>query len=187
MLAAYPEEMPAQLHLSVLQNPNDPQPLASTLTNPSRDVLTALSQTATFDPSPALAANQTYYLMVEMAVPEGKVNICGPISLSLNSGGQITQQTLDTFEPCTVSVESPYILPFIPQVDGTLGQVVLGHTVNPDASRTAAPKTLSLSFPASRTRAQTHQRPRHPYRGNSTQPTIRAAIRILSSSTNRSW
>ena len=142
--AAYPEEMPAQLHLSVLQNPNDPQPLASTLTNPSGDVLTALSQTATFDPAPALAANQTYYLLVEMAVPEGRVNICGPVTLSLNSGGQITQQTLDTFEPCTVTVESPYILPFIPQVDGTLGEVVLGHTVNPDASRTSTPKTLSL-------------------------------------------
>ncbi len=145
-VAAYPEEVPAQLHLSVLQNPNDPQPLASTFTNSSQDVLTALSQTATFDPAPALAANQTYYLKFEMTTPEGRVNVCGPVSLSLNSGGQITQQTLDAPEPCTVTVESPYILPFVPQVDGTLDQVVLGHTVNPDAARTSAPKTLSLTI-----------------------------------------
>ena len=145
-VAAYPEEVPAQLHLSVLQNPGDPQPLASTFTNSSQDVLTALSQTATFDPAPALAANQTYYLKLETATPEGTVNICGPVSFSFNSGGQVTQQTLDAFEPCTVTVESPYLLPFTPQVDGTLNQVVLGHTVNPDAPSTSAPKTLSLSI-----------------------------------------
>ena len=105
-VAAYPEEVPSQLHLSVLQNPNDAQPLASTFTNSSQDVLTALSQTATFDPQPALAANQTYYLKFEMTSPEGRVNICGPMSISINTGNQTSDQTVDASEPCTVTVDS---------------------------------------------------------------------------------
>jgi YYY domain-containing protein len=143
-VAAYPDELPAQLQLSVLQNPNDTQPLASTFTNSSQDVLKALSQSATFDPAPALAANQTYYLKFEMTTPEGRVNVCGPISLTLNNGGGTTQQTVDASEPCTVTVASPFILPFVPQVDGTLTQVSVEHAINPDAATTSAPKALSL-------------------------------------------
>jgi YYY domain-containing protein len=145
-VAAYPEEVPSQLHLSILQNPNDTLPLASTFTNSSQDVVTALSQTATFGLPPALAANQIYYLKLETTTPDGRVNICGPIRLLLNSGGQTSEQILDATEPCTISIENPYILPFVPQVDGTLNQVTLGHTVDPDAVTSPAPKTLSLSI-----------------------------------------
>ena len=143
-VAAYPEEVPSQLHLSVLQNPNDIQPLASTFTNSSQDVVTALSQTATFDPPPTLAANRTYYLKFEITTPEGRVNICGPMSISIDMGNQTSQQTIDASEPCTVTVDSPYLMPFVPEVDGTLTQVVLEHAVNPDAVTSPSAKTLSL-------------------------------------------
>jgi YYY domain-containing protein len=143
-VAAFPEEPPAELQLSVLENPNDTLPLAFTFTGSSPDALTALSQTATFDPAPALAAGQTYYLKFEMASPAGRVDLCGPVTLFLNSLGQTSEQTEDVSRPCTVTLQNPYILPFVPQVDGTLDQVILGHTVNPDAITTSAPKTLSL-------------------------------------------
>ena len=66
------------------------------------------------------------------------------MSISINMGNQISDQIVDASEPCTVAVDSPYILPFVPQVDGTLSQIFLERTVNPDAVTTPATQALSL-------------------------------------------
>ena len=59
-VAAFPTETPSELHLTVWQNLNDPQPLASTFTVPASEVPSAdSSQTANFDQAPLRTANQT--------------------------------------------------------------------------------------------------------------------------------
>src|SRR4030095_4167227 len=59
-VAAVPNSAPAQLYLTLWQNLNDPQPLASAYAIPSTvDVSNGTAQTVNFDQPPTLTANQT--------------------------------------------------------------------------------------------------------------------------------
>jgi YYY domain-containing protein len=144
-VVAYPKETPSQLYLTVWQNLNDAQPLASTVTVPSSQDLSAdLSQVANFDQGPALAANQTYYLKFEMTSPRGRVNVCGALRIFINSIDQTTEQLIDASAPCTVTTDSPYMVPFVPQVDGILDEIVLEHIADPGEDITSEPQALRL-------------------------------------------
>lgn len=144
-VAAIPTEAPSQLYLSVLQNPDDPQPLASTITTlPAEDTINPVSQIASFEQAPILLAAQTYYLKFEMVKPEGKVDVCGPMRVRIQAAGQTNEQTVDITKPCTVAPGTPFLTTFVPQVDGTLQEIVLEQTSDPSAEAPSDAKQLSL-------------------------------------------
>ena len=144
-VAAVPDPLSTQLYLSVWQNPDDPQPLASTFTTASsEDGPSSLAQVASFDQSPVLTANQTYYLKLETNIAEGRVNICGPLNILLQAVDQTTEQVIDISAPCTVASDNPYMTTFVPQTTGTLDTIVLEQITNVDLSGTSDTHTLSL-------------------------------------------
>jgi YYY domain-containing protein len=144
-VAAVQDQIPSQLYLTVWQNTSDPQPLASAFTAaPSQDLANGTSQVAIFDQSPILIANQTYYLKFEMVTLEGSVKVCGPVRMSMQAAEQVTEQTIDVSAPCTVSLDNPYTISFVPQADGTLNEIVLEHVTNADVETQSDTHTLSL-------------------------------------------
>lgn len=144
-VAAVPDQASSQLYLTVWQNLNDDEPLASAFTVlPSQDVYDSLSQVAKFDLAPVLTANQTYYLQAELVSQEGRVNVCGALHFRIQAIGEITEQTVDASTPCTVTVDSPYMIEFVPQVDGLLDEVVLEHVSNAVVDTVAETQTLNL-------------------------------------------
>ena len=146
-VAANPVEVSNQLNLTIWQNLDDPQPLASTIQSiPSDDASDPTSQTYIFDQSAVLAVNQTYYLKVELAAAAGEVNICGPFHLSIQDGEQVTEQIIDSSTQCTVTPQLPYVATFVPQVNGTLNEILLEHVVDLSASFEAErqPQMLGL-------------------------------------------
>lgn len=145
-VTASPQKPAEPLYLTVWQDLNGLEPLASTFTSVTADVMSAsLPQAGTFDVAPALTANQTYYLQLELASPAASANICGTIHISLQAVDQTIEQTIDASEPCVVSAANPYLLTFIPEVDGTLRQVVLEHVSNVVDDAPVETQTLSLS------------------------------------------
>jgi YYY domain-containing protein len=144
-VAAIPDQIPSQLYLSVWQDMNDPQPLASAFTTiPSQDLSDGTSQVAVFDQAPILTANQTYYLKLEMVTLAGSVKICGPMRVSMQAAEQLTEQVVDVSAPCTVSLDNPYTISFVPQAGGTLNEVVLEHVTNADVEAQPDAHTLSV-------------------------------------------
>ena len=144
-VAAFPKEVSSQLQLTLWQNQNDSEPLASAFTSlSSQGTSNALSQVANFDQAPLLAANQTYYLQFDMVAAEGNVNVCGTVQLLIQTADQTAEHLVEASEPCTITPESPYTIMFVPQVDGTLTEVVLGHLSNPEIEAPADKQTLSL-------------------------------------------
>ena len=143
-VAAVPEQASSQLHLTIWQNLEDPQPLASTFTLLPEDASGSLSQMATFELPPILAADQTYYLQLELVSEEGRVNVCGALHLRMQAIGEITEQTVEASTPCTVTVDSPYTIAFIPQVDGMLDEVILEHVSNAVVDTIPRAQTLNL-------------------------------------------
>ena len=142
---AVPKPASSQLYLTLWQNLNDAQPLASAFTiGASQDTPDSLSQVANFDQAPILAANQTYYLQFELTSQEGRVNVCGALRIQIQSIDDITEQTVDASAPCTITAESPYMIMFVPQVDGTLGEVILEHVSNAIVDTVPDTQTLSL-------------------------------------------
>ena len=79
-----------------------------------------------------------------MVPPEGRVNICGPMRVFVNAAEQTTEQTIDVSAGCTITGDTPYTVSFVPQVDGTLDEILLEHTVDPDAEIPSEPQTLTL-------------------------------------------
>jgi YYY domain-containing protein len=144
-VAASPKQASKQLYLTVWQNLNDPEPLASAFTMlPPPDTTMPLPQVASFEQAPAVTAYQTYYLQLELAAPEGRMNVCGAIHISIQTADQAVEQVIDVLEPCVVAVDQPYLVSFIPQVDGTLAEVKVAHIAELDAGTPAEPQTLSL-------------------------------------------
>ena len=144
-VAAVPNHISSQLYLTVWQNLNDPQPLASTFTTVSSQNLSSdLSQIANFDQAPVLTADQTYYLKFEMVALEGRVNVCGPLHILIQAVDQTTEQVVDLSAPCAVALDSPYTITFVPQATGTLNEIVLEHITNADLSALSDTHTLNL-------------------------------------------
>jgi YYY domain-containing protein len=142
---AVPDEIPAQLYLTVWNNLNDAQPLASSFATtpvPAASANTAL--TVNFDQILDLTANQTYYLKVEMASTQGRVNLCGSIRYTIQAVDQVTEQNADISAPCTVTPEMPYIISFVPQADGALNEIILEHAASVNESVSSGSHTLSL-------------------------------------------
>jgi len=144
-VTASPRQESEQLYVTVWQNMRDPAPLALTFTTlPSEYTSTGLQQAASFDLPPTLAANQAYYLQFEITAAEARTNVCGVIHIFIRAADQTVEQTVDASAPCDLSADSPYLVPFVPQVDGTLDEVVLEHISKPEAATPAQAQTLSL-------------------------------------------
>ncbi|HXD11905.1 MAG TPA: DUF2298 domain-containing protein, partial [Anaerolineales bacterium] len=146
-VAAVPDQLAAQLMVTLWQSLNDPEPLASALTNAaSQDGTNPTAQVVDFEELPVLTANQTYYLKFEIVGSAGLVNVCGPLQMTIQVNDQAAQQALDISTPCTVSPDSPYTVAFIPQSTGTLNEVVLEHVTNADFSTLSDTRKLNLSI-----------------------------------------
>jgi YYY domain-containing protein len=143
---ASPRQESLQLYLTVWQTLSAPEPLASAFTDlpPQDDTSALLPQTANFEPAPVLTANQTYQLQFELAAPEGSANVCGAVHIFIRALDQTVEQTIDVSTPCAVSADSPYLVSFVPPVDGTLTRVVLEHVSNPVTDAPAETQTLSI-------------------------------------------
>ena len=144
-VAAFPNETPAELSLTLRQNLNDPQPLASAFTISSfEDTSRTLTHVATFEPAPVLAANQTYYLQFELVASAWRVNVCGAIHVFIQALDQTVEQVVEASAQCTVSADSPYAVSFVPQVDGTLDEVILEDVSNLEGEPSSDTQTLRL-------------------------------------------
>jgi YYY domain-containing protein len=144
-VASVPNQVSSQLHLTIWQNPNNPEPLGSAFTNLSlQPGSNALTQVANFDQAPVLDVGQTYYLRFEMVAPEGNLNVCGDIHLFIQTIEQLTEQTVNAAAACTITIDNPYTITFVPQVNGTLNQISLEHISNPDVDMLSDTQTLSL-------------------------------------------
>ena len=146
-VAAVPDQISSQLYLTVWQNLNDPQPLASAYTTAlSQDGPGDTSQIVNFDQTPVLTANQTYYLKFEVVALEGAVNVCGLSHIFIQVADQAIEQVLDISAPCTVAIDQPFTISFIPQVAGALNEITLEHITDADPDTLSEPHTLSLSI-----------------------------------------
>jgi YYY domain-containing protein len=144
-VAVLPNHLSTQLYLTVWQNLNDRQPLASAFTTASpQELSNSSSETVNFDQSPVLAANQTYYLKFEIVAPDGAVNVCGPMSVFIRVFEEITEQIVDISAPCAVTADRPYTVSFTPQVDGELGEIAFKHFTNTDPDTLSETHTLDL-------------------------------------------
>jgi YYY domain-containing protein len=144
-VTAFPPQQSEQLYLTVWQNLTDPEPLASTFTTvPPEYTSAVLRQVASFDTAPTLTANQTYFLQFEITSAEARANVCGVVHTSMQTVDQKIDQMIEALAPCDVSADSPYIVPFVPQVDGALTEVVLEHISNSEVDTSATAQTLSL-------------------------------------------
>ncbi|HLO18584.1 MAG TPA: DUF2298 domain-containing protein, partial [Anaerolineales bacterium] len=140
-----PNEIPAQLYLTVWNNLNDPEPLASSFaTTPAPNPAGDTSLTVSFDQHPGLFSDQTYYLKIEMANTEGKVNLCGSIRYTIQAVSQTTEQTTEISAPCIVTAETPYVVPLVPQVSGSLNAITLEHVATVSENAPATSHTLNL-------------------------------------------
>jgi YYY domain-containing protein len=143
-VTAYPEET-SQLFLTVWEDLNDPVPVASNFTETALvRTVDPFSQVVRFEPAPVLAADQTYYLMLELPSAEGRIDLCGDLRISINTGDQVIEQVLSASARCTVTASRPYTLTWVPKVDGTLEQIVLEHVVDIEDDTPAETRTLSL-------------------------------------------
>jgi len=141
-VAALPDQPPPQLYLTIWQNLDDPQPLASAISIPAQDA----TQVVNFDVATFVNANQTYHLKLENPILEERVNLCGSMRVVIQNGDQSIEQVIDVSAPCTVTSEAPFILSFIPQVDGTLIEIDLANVVNTTPTASLESHTLSLSI-----------------------------------------
>jgi YYY domain-containing protein len=132
-VAAVPAQLPAQLMVTVWQNLSDPLPLASAFT---------------IAEAPGEAGNtaQTYYLKFEMTGVDGLVNVCGPLHINIQVNDQIAEQVIDVSAHCTVALDNPYTVSFIPQATGPLSEIRLEHVTNADLSTLSETHTLNLSI-----------------------------------------
>ncbi|HSB00132.1 MAG TPA: DUF2298 domain-containing protein [Anaerolineales bacterium] len=138
-------QVPAQLQLTIWNNLNDEQPLAISLAMPSaQNPPDSVSLTANFDQPPLLSANQPYYLKIETSGSGGRINMCGAIHYTIQAVDQATEQSTEISAPCTVTPEMPYVITFVPQVNGSISQIVLEHVTSLDGSPSSSAHTLSL-------------------------------------------
>jgi len=143
-VVSIPDQISTQLYLTVWQNLSDSRPLGSGIT--TQNISDAVSRTVNFDQAPTLIANQTYYLKFELATPEGLVNICGPLRLSIQNGDKTSEQIAESSAPCTVSADNPYTISFIPSVGGTLSNIILEHVRDTNPNTQVDTHTLKLSI-----------------------------------------
>jgi len=146
-VAAVPAQLPAQLMVTVWQNLNDPLPLASAFSiAEAPGEAENMAQLVNFDQLPLLMVDQTYYLKFEMVGVDGLVNVCGPLHVNIQVNDQIVEQVIDVSAPCTVALDNPYTVSFVPQATGIVSGIKLEHVTNADLSTLSEPHTLNLSI-----------------------------------------
>ncbi|MCJ7583886.1 MAG: glycosyltransferase family 39 protein, partial [Anaerolineales bacterium] len=133
----------ANLLLTIRQGPEEPQPLAaSVFVALPLGSAASTAQALSLDPPLSLSAQQVYYLQVQLVDPAGQVDICGPISLSLQTVSGQVNQLINALPRCLVSPDQPYSISFVASADGMLTGVTLGRAVNVITPTTS--QTLSL-------------------------------------------
>ena len=133
----------ANLLLTIRQGPEEPQPLAaSVFVALPLGSAASTAQALSLDPPLSLSAQQVYYLQVQLVDPTGQVDICGPISLSLQTVSGQVNQLINALPRCLVSPDQPYSISFVASADGMLTGVTLGRAVNVITPTTS--QTLSL-------------------------------------------
>ena len=141
---AHDASLTADLRITIWQNPDDPQPLASgRLTTSIPTTTGSTSQSLLFDQAPALVAQQTYYIKVELLTDTAQVDVCGPLQLSFMTANGAVQQTVDSIPQCKLSPDQPYRTQFVAQSDGTLTQIAFAHV---DDITHSGMQTISLSL-----------------------------------------
>ncbi|HET9910419.1 MAG TPA: DUF2298 domain-containing protein [Anaerolineales bacterium] len=143
--SAVPNQIPAQLYLTIWNDLKDSQPLSSSLAlTPAQNSPDNTSLAVNFDQALALTANQTYYLKIEMATQNGRVNLCGAVRYLIQGLDQAAEQSIQISEPCTVTAETAYVAPFVPQASGLLNQIILEHVTSLAESTSSDSHTLHL-------------------------------------------
>jgi YYY domain-containing protein len=121
----------AYLLLTVRQNAEDAQPLASSAFA-AQPVGWAAStaQVLALDAPLSISAGQVYTLQVQLVDAVGQVDLCGPISLTIQAvSGQAANQLVNPLPQCRLSPEQPYRISFTAGADGTLSAVTLSRVV----------------------------------------------------------
>jgi YYY domain-containing protein len=121
------------LRVTFLQNPSDPQTVASgfILVTPTLDeAVKAASQRLIFDQLPNLSSQQSYLIKVEVLDPAFQLDLCGPLQLSVAASNSPVNQMIDPSPQCIASANQPYQTQFTPQADGTLTQMTFSHVVD---------------------------------------------------------
>ncbi len=128
------------LTATLWQNLDDPQPLSvASLSVP--DAAGSGPQKLNFIQPPALTAQQTYYLKIELTTPDVILSLCDPLQLSLQTPTSLIMQSLDVPAQCSLGNGGTYLVQFAPQADGALAQILLANLA--DTGLTGV-RTLSL-------------------------------------------
>ena len=129
------------LRVTFLQNPSDPQPVASgyLLVTPTLGAAPkTASQRLIFDQLPTFSAQQSYLVNVETLDPDFQVDLCGPLQLSISASNSPVDLVIAQANPCIASAGQPYQAEFSTQADGTLAQMTFSRVadVNPSGAQT---------------------------------------------------
>lgn len=91
-----------------------------------------------FDQVPNLYGGQTYTINVTTVDPNLRVNLCGPLQLTITGSNNPVEQIINQADQCVASGGQPYQAEFSPQVDGTLAQLTFSQVgdVNPSSPQT---------------------------------------------------
>ena len=143
------EASPAELTtllLQVLSKPEDTIPLALAVLTSDFAVSPDGDQSVAFTlaDQPVLLQEQEYFLKLEILNGLHPLEVCGPLTLFMNTSSGQFAAPLSSPNPCHVEQGAPLLLPFIAQATGNLTEVVLGQALHPVAA--PQPVTLRLTF-----------------------------------------
>ncbi len=137
------------LFLQVLASPDDPTPLATS------------ALTADFSPSPSgdngftfsldrqvPLQSQEYTLKIELLGGTQPIDVCGMLSLFIQSPNGQVSQPIAPPSPCTVTADTPLLLSFVPGAEGALTGVDATSIVSPQAAPQPIIVRLMLSAQA---------------------------------------
>ncbi len=138
-----------QLNVIISTSPNGDVPLSSTVMTLPLD-MGDLSASVSYPlklPTPFhLEAGQAYYLTLAVPAGDTVLDLCGPLTVSIQGEVDLVDQALPATEPCLIQVGTPYNVALTPQVSGYLEQITLAHLADQTAS--TGPQTISLTIGA---------------------------------------
>ncbi|HEY5158162.1 MAG TPA: glycosyltransferase family 39 protein, partial [Anaerolineales bacterium] len=132
------------MRVTFLQNPSDPQTVGSgyLLVTPTLGAAPkTASQRLIFNQLPTFSAQQSYLVNVESLDPNLRVDLCGPLQLSISASNSPVDLVIAQANPCIASAGVPYQAEFSTQADGTLAQMTFSHVADVSPP---GPQTLHL-------------------------------------------
>ena len=132
------------LRVIILQNPSDPQTVATgfLLVAPTiNGAEKSAPQILLINQQPALSAQQNYLINVAVLDPGFQVDLCGPLQLSIAASNSPVEQVIDPSPQCIASADQPYQALFTPQTDGKLTQMTFSRVADISA---IGPQTLNM-------------------------------------------